>query len=62
MFEHIDDTEFSNITIDFTSFWSSIDSIKKCIPTAHNFRVEDGNESCPMTVSFSLADRKIWYG
>ena len=62
MFEHIDNTEFSNIAIDFTSFWSSVDSIKKCIPTAHNFRVEDGNEAYPMTVSFSLADRKIWYG
>ena len=62
MFEHINDTEFSNIDIDYTSFWSSIDSIKERIPTAHNFQVEDGDETPPMTVSFSFGDRKIWYG
>ena len=60
--EYINDTEFADIDINFTTFWSSVDSIKEYIPTAHTFRVEDGDETHPMSVSFSLDDRKIWYG
>ncbi len=51
-----------NIKIDYTNFNTSVESVKSYFPTAARFKVEDGDEWCPMSVSFWVGGQQYWYG